>query len=206
MAKNLAGYLNFFWAGVAKQVQTGAIFPSQRYLIERMIAPIPAHYRGVIAELGAGTGALTIRLAARCPAAKILACEINPVLAKDLRHNLDRAGINGQVQVVPDAAENVLIGWAQKNRRGLDYIISGIPLGNASKRKTVALLECIDNTLSREGMYIQFQHSLLDRKNIQSLFPFVRTVPVLLNFPPAFVYYARKQARGRTHPVGYGVP
>ena len=104
MAKNLAGYLNFFWAGVARQTQTGAIFPSQRYLIEKMIAPIPANYRGVIAELGAGTGALTIRLATRCPGAKILACEINPVLAKDLRHNLDRAGINGQVQVVREAA------------------------------------------------------------------------------------------------------
>jgi phosphatidylethanolamine/phosphatidyl-N-methylethanolamine N-methyltransferase len=192
MAKNLAGYLNFFWAGVARQTQTGAIFPSQRYLIEKMIAPIPANYRGVIAELGAGTGALTIRLATRCPGAKILACEINPVLAKDLRHNLDRAGINGQVQVVRDAAEHVLSDLTKKKGKQLDYIISGIPLGNTSRSKTVALLECIGKTLNRGGLYIQFQHSLLDRRNIRSMFPTVRTVPVLLNFPPAFVYYARK--------------
>ncbi len=192
MAKRLAGYLNFFWAGVAKQTQTGAIFPSQRYLIEKMIAPIPRDYRGVIAELGAGTGALTLRLAKRCPAAKILACEINPVLANHLRHNLDRAGINGQVQVVRDAAEQVLSELTDKKGKRLDYIVSGIPLGNTSRRKTVALLRCIGKTLSRDGLYIQFQHSLLDRKKIQAMFSAVRTVPVLLNFPPAFVYYARK--------------
>ena len=40
-------------------------------------------------------------------------------------------------------------------------------------------------------MYIQFQYSLMDRKKIQKRFASLRTVPVLLNFPPAVVYYAR---------------
>jgi hypothetical protein len=33
---------------------------------------------------------------------------------------------------------------------------------------------------------------LLDRKKIRIRFPNLRTVPEFLNFPPAFVYYARK--------------
>ena len=80
-------------------------------------------------------------VAKRCPAAKILACEINPVLANHLRQNLDRAGINGQVQVVRDAAERVLSDLTDKKGKRLDYIVSGIPLGNTSRRKTVALLQ-----------------------------------------------------------------
>jgi phospholipid N-methyltransferase len=81
MTNSLTTYLHFFWAGLAKQGQTGGIVPSQRFLIAKMIAPVPETYRGQIIELGAGNGALTLRLAARCPEARILACEINPTLA-----------------------------------------------------------------------------------------------------------------------------
>ena len=41
-------------------------------------------------------------------------------------------------------------------------------------------------------MYIQFQYSLLDRKRVRSRFKLLRTVPVLLNIPPAVVYYAQR--------------
>jgi phospholipid N-methyltransferase len=120
MSNAVASYLHFMWAAILKFRQTGAIVPSQRFLINKMISPIPETYSGRIIELGAGNGALTLKLADRCPDAQIVACEINP------------------------------------------------------------------------GMYIQFQYSLLDRKRIRSRFRILRTVPVLLNVPPAVVYYAQR--------------
>src|SRR5436190_22509452 len=69
MHNTLASYWRFLLAGIIKQGQTGAVIPSQRFLIARMIEPIPTGYRGQILELGAGTGVLTQRLAARCPLA-----------------------------------------------------------------------------------------------------------------------------------------
>lgn len=192
MAKRLRNYVQFFWAGLRNHAQTGAIVPSQRILVDRMIAPIPEDYSGQVLELGAGNGALTVRLAQTRPKARILACEINPVLARGLRQNLDRAGINGRVEVVSDAAEELLSGLAQKGRTKPDYIISGIPLCNVGKNETIALLQQIKSTLKETGMYIQFQHSLVDRRRIQASFTKLRTVPVLLNFPPAFVYFATK--------------
>src|ERR1035441_8537856 len=80
MSSTAATYLHFFWAGLVKHRQTGGIVPSQRFLIAKMIAPVPAAYGGQVIELGAGNGALTLRLAARCPNTRILACEINPTL------------------------------------------------------------------------------------------------------------------------------
>src|ERR1051326_5915871 len=77
VSKTLASYRRFLVAGLIKQGQTGAVFPSQRFLISKMIAPVPRDYEEPIIELGAGTGAITVRLAARCPKARILACEIN---------------------------------------------------------------------------------------------------------------------------------
>jgi phospholipid N-methyltransferase len=192
MTNTFTNYLNFLWAGLLQQGQTGGIVPSQKRLIAKMIAPVPEAYRGQVVELGAGTGALTLRLAARCPGARILACEINPALAQDTRKNLRRAGHNGRVQVLSTSAEHLL---SEMRRRGLekpDFVISGIPLGNLGGKMAGRLLDAIRQNLAAGGMYIQFQHSLLHRKKIRARFPKTRTVPVLLNFPPAVVYFAQR--------------
>src|SRR5439155_832387 len=140
MSKAIAGYMQFIWAGVIKQVQMGAILPSQRFLIEKMIAPVPENYRGQIVELGAGNGALTLRLAARCPGARILACEINPTLARDNRSNLGLAGLHGRVAVVPDSAEHLLSEMRRRGTEKPDFIISGIPLGNLVRARALSLI------------------------------------------------------------------
>ena len=80
-------------------------------------------------------------------------------------------------------------------RRGMDkvdYVISGIPLGNLPGERALALIESISRVVRRGGLYIQFQYSLLDRKRIRSRFKILSTVPVLLNIPPAVVYYAQR--------------
>ena len=66
------------------------------------------------------------------------------------------------------------------------------PLGNLGGAKALALLDAIHRSLAGGGMYIQFQHSLLDRKKIRTRFSNLCTAPVFLNFPPAVVYYARR--------------
>lgn len=185
-----ASYLHFFWAGMVKHGQTGGIVPSQRFLIAKMIAPVPKTYRGRVIELGAGNGALTLQLAARCPEARILTCEINPTLVRDIRINLAAAGLNGRVELFAGSAKNLLSGLDQKEQP--DFIISGIPLGNLGREKAFAIIDGIRQALGEGGMFIQFQHSLLDRKKIRTRFPHLRTVPVFLNFPPAVVYYARR--------------
>jgi phospholipid N-methyltransferase len=190
LANSFAPYLHFFWAGLAKHGQTGGIVPSQRFLIDQMIAPVPENYHGRVIELGAGSGALTLRLAARCPEARILTCEINPTLARDLRGNLAAAGLSDRVELFAGSATHLLSELGQQEKP--DFIISGIPLGNLGGAKALALVDTIYQALGEGGMFIQFQHSLLDRKKIKARFPHVRIVPVFLNFPPAAVYYAQR--------------
>ena len=192
MSNAVASYLHFMCAALIKFRQTGAIVPSQRFLIGKMIAPVPESYSGRIIELGAGSGALTVRLAARCPRARILACEINPALARNTRHNLDLAGINGRVEVISDSAEHLLSEMGRRGMEKADYILSGIPLGNLPGERALALIDAISRALGRKGLYIQFQYSLIDRNRIRACFKSLRTAPVLLNIPPAVVYYAEK--------------
>ena len=188
---DLPGCLRFFWAGLAKNLQTGGIVPSQRFLVSKMIAPVPLAYEGRIIELGCGTGALTLRLAERCPAARILACELNPALAEHSRRRIAMAGLHRRVAVINDSAEHLLERVIQRGWDKPDYVISGIPLANIRAKQVVALITAVRQALAEQGMYIQFQHSLLDQKKIRACFPTLRTVPVFLNFPPAVVYYAR---------------
>ena len=193
MTYTLAAHLNFLWAGLLKHRQTGGIIPSQRFLIAKMIAPVPETYRGQVIELGSGTGALTLRLAARCPEARILACEINPTLAQHTRHNLQRAtSRHGQVEVVTGSAEHLFSELYQRGMEKPDFVISGLPLANLGRERAGRLLDAIRQALGEGGLYIQFQHSLLDRKMIKARFPSTRTVPAFLNFPPAVVYYAQR--------------
>jgi phospholipid N-methyltransferase len=192
MSHLFASYWRFFSAAVSNQAQIGAVLPSQRFLIDRMIAPVPRAYQGQILELGPGTGALTLRLAAQCPHARILACEINSSMARHLRWTVASATLSHRVEVVLDSAEHLL---SQITRRGLkrpDFVISGIPLANLKREQVLSLAGAISRALAPGGMYIQFQYSLLDRKKIKAKFSKLTTVPVLLNFPPAVVYYAQK--------------
>jgi phospholipid N-methyltransferase len=190
MAETISSYWHFLWAGLLKVTQTGALVPSQRFLVSKMLAPIPADYRGQVVELGAGTGALTLQLAAKCPKARILACEINPTLARHLQDRLRQAGLRDRVQVVGDAAETLLADLPSAERP--EFIVSGIPLGTLDRSAVMNLLGLIHASLRKGGWYIQFQYSFMDRKKIRATFSRLYTAPVPLNIPPAFVYYAQK--------------
>ena len=192
MSKTLASYWRFLLAGLINQHQTGAVVPSQRFLISKMIAPVPPTYEGQILELGAGTGALTFRLAARCPRARILACEINPVLARDLESRVATSGLDSKVQAISTSAEHLMAFLRRRGGRRPDFIISGIPLAHLDRDAVFALVDSVHETLATRGMYIQFQHSTIDRKKIKMTFSKLWTVPILLNFPPAVIYYALK--------------
>lgn len=190
-SKSFLSYLHFFCAGLVHHAQTGGLLPSQKFLISKMISPIPRSYNGTIVELGSGSGALTVRLASRCAKARIIACEINPTLAEDTRHNLARAGLAQNVEVVCDSAESLLSRLRAEGGK-LQFILSGIPLGNLNREMSFKLIKCIHAALAEGGMYIQFQHSLMDRKKIEVSFSKLRTVQAFLNIPPAVVYYAEK--------------
>ncbi len=186
-------YWRFLVAGLTRHAQTGAVMPSQRFLVRRMISAVPTEYRGRLVELGAGTGALTLRLAQRCRAATILACEINRDLAQLLQERVAFEGLDTRVKVTSEPAERLLSALADRHRGSQpDFVLSGIPLGNLARRSVIALIDLIYQALTPGGLYIQFQHSLLDRKKIKDRFSRMRTVPVLFNFPPAVVYQAWK--------------
>jgi phosphatidylethanolamine/phosphatidyl-N-methylethanolamine N-methyltransferase len=192
VSQPLRGISRFVWAALVRQRQTGGIVPSQRFLINKMIEPVPTSYRGVLLELGTGIGALTLKLAARCPEARIVAWEINPDLARQARLNLDAAGVGDRVELINGSAEDLISDMKQRGIAPADFVISGVPLANLGKAKSEGLIAAAYEALGSGGMYVQFQHSTHHQEAIKARFKELRTVTVLLNIPPAVVYYASK--------------
>ena len=192
MTQPLRGVRQFVWAALTRQRQTGGLVPSQRFLIKKMISPVPPAYKGVLLELGAGIGALTLRLAERCPEARIVAWEIQPDLARQARINLDEAGVGARVELINGSAEQLIPDMKQRGIAPADFVISGVPLANLGKARSDRVIGSAHDALGRGGMYVQFQHSTHHQEAIKERFRSLRTVTVLLNIPPAVVYYASK--------------
>ena len=94
--------------------------------------------------------------------------------------------------MIAGSAEDLLRETRRRGIEGVDYVISGVPLANLGRTRALALIAVVSEALTEDGVYIQFQHSTQHLSCIKARFRNVRTVPVLLNVPPAVVYYARK--------------
>jgi phosphatidylethanolamine/phosphatidyl-N-methylethanolamine N-methyltransferase len=165
--------------------QTGSVIESSVYLSEMMMNDIAFNKNLNIVELGAGTGNMTKSLLNKMsPCSKLTSFEINPQLFDKLNTFDDERLVN-----VNDSAMK-LSEYLQE--QSVDYIVSGLPLANINVKEKTGILDACRRILKPYGAYIQFQYSLNDFGLLKRTFTNVNCDFTLRNFPPAFVYYARK--------------
>ena len=165
--------------------QTGSVVESSVHLSEMMMNDIAFNKNLNIVELGAGTGSMTKSLLNKMsPCSKLTSFEINPQLFDKLNHFDDDRLVN-----VNDSAMK-LSDYLQE--QSVDYIVSGLPLANINVEEKTGILDACRRILKPYGSYIQFQYSLNDFSLLKRTFTYVNCDFTLRNFPPAFVYYARK--------------
>ncbi len=169
--------------------QIGAIAPSSRFLVKKMIEPVDFRHANIIVELGCGTGVITRALLNRMkPETQLWAFEINNEMLNFLKKIQDK-----RLHLIHDDALN-FPHYLQKARiQKVDYFISSLPLAIFSTEQQRQLFQNIQQYLSRQGAYVQFQYSLLSLKHIKAFFPSVRTYFTPLNLPPAVIYVAYKR-------------
>lgn len=172
----------FFINALKNPAITGSIVPSQRFLVNKLVAPIEKRECEYIIELGAGNGCVTKRiLERRNIECKVMSFEINKELA-DLTAGKYMAR---NFVLINDDAGN-LLNYAP--RKSADFVISSIPLGSLEKGKAMEILESARECLKDDGMFIQYQYFLANLYNVRNVFSRVNVGFTPLNFPPAFVY------------------
>jgi phosphatidylethanolamine/phosphatidyl-N-methylethanolamine N-methyltransferase len=175
----------FFKEAFRNIKQTGSVAPSSRFLASKMTQDIDFGQRLKIVELGAGEGSITRHILSEMGSlSSLMSFEINPYLFLEIAKIEDER--------LKPMMESVLRLSSFAGQNSADFIISGIPLANMDKHKKEELLKSCYKVLKPGGIYIQFQYALNDYSLIKGHFDEIQLGFALLNFPPAFIYYAKK--------------
>ena len=177
-----------FFSAFLKQGNTvGAVAPSSKFLVKKMIDPIDFKTVKCIVEYGPGTGTITLELLKRMPKDSILlAFEINKEFCDKL------AEINDpRIKVISDSAENLVEYLKQNNIEKVDYIVSSLPFAMIPNPIVRNILAVAKKVLGTTGTYIQYQYSLNALRKLKNTFKNVDLNFTPMNIPPAFVFVCK---------------
>ncbi|MFA6459399.1 MAG: methyltransferase domain-containing protein [Candidatus Paceibacterota bacterium] len=160
--------------------------PSSNFLARRMAQPIGENEtKLVVVELGPGTGAFTRFTLNILPSdARLITIEMNPVLKQRLSQNIS----DPRCEIVAGDASDLPKILAEKGIAKVDYIISGIPLGNLDEVSRKKLYNAVKMSLKKDGVYTQFQYFMANFAEIKKHFSVTHLAWEWRNIPPAFVY------------------
>ncbi|HEX6076800.1 MAG TPA: methyltransferase domain-containing protein [Micromonosporaceae bacterium] len=174
--------------------RTGSIAASSGPVVDMVLQTLDlTHARGV-AELGAGTGALTQGLLRRLPeAARLLAVEVNPSFCQELRHRFPAS----RVTVANRSAVELPRLSSQYRMPPLDVVVSALPWTLMSPADRQATLDGVIETLASDGQFVTltcFHQTLLAtgrrlREQLQERFGQVRPFPVVWAAVPPLLAY-----------------
>lgn len=186
----------FLAATIRSPMLIGACFPSSRSLGRLLTDIVPRSGAPTVAELGAGTGAVSRAIAERLPPrGRHVAVEIEPFLAAHLRRTQP-----GVVVLEGDAAELTSL-LATVSVTHVDAVVSGLPWSLFPAAHQRRILVEIAQTLAPTGAFSTFSYRhaeglagarrfrLLLREYFDEV---VVSRTVWRNLPPAFAYVCRR--------------
>lgn len=174
-----------FFSEVLKQGnQIGAVAPSSKFLVKKMIDPINFKNVKCIVEFGPGIGTITHELLNRMPKDSVLIVfEINKEFCEKLNAINDP-----RIKIISDSAENLEDYLASQHIKKVDYIVSSLPFTLISNLIVKKILKIAKKVLMPKGAFIQYQYSLNAYIKLRKTFKKVDLNFTPINLPPAFIF------------------
>jgi phosphatidylethanolamine/phosphatidyl-N-methylethanolamine N-methyltransferase len=177
----------FFSAFLKQGNKVGAVAPSSKFLVKKMIEPIDFATVKCIVEYGPGTGTITLELLKNMPKdAILLAFEINKEFCDKLQEIKDP-----RIKIISDSAEHLVEYLKQNNIEKVDYIVSSLPFAMIPNSVVKNILAVAKKVLGTTGTYIQYQYSLNALRKLKNTFKDVDLNFTPMNIPPAFVFVCK---------------
>jgi phospholipid N-methyltransferase len=165
--------------------QVGAIAPSSKFLMKKMLKPIDFSTAKVVIELGPGNGVFTKGLLDKLNKdTKLFSFELNENFYELIKADIQ----DDRLILLNKSADCIMDVLAEHNITEVDYVISSLPLAVIDAPIKNAILDASVKALKPDGKYVQFQYSLNAKKLLESKFKDVSYTFVPANIPPAFVY------------------
>jgi len=178
--------LKFLWQYITKPKTVGAVWPSSRYLADKMVKNINFDTAVCIVEYGPGTGVFTDKLLQlRNENTHLLLFETNEAFCLQLQEKYAQVK---NIRIINDSAANIGQYLAGKQA---DYVISGLPFASLPQEVSSNILAQTKQFLHAGGYFITFQYTLLKKDFIRGYFPVIEIKREIRNIPPAYVFYCR---------------
>lgn len=151
-----------------------------------MASFIPKDHKGLVVELGAGTGAVTRELLARgIPPQKLIPIEMSEKLASHLRRRFPALKV---IQGNAADLQNLIRDPAKEDNSQVDFVVSSLPFRSLPEDLCQKIAGQIEQTLGDSGRFIQFTYDLRSKNFIHfRRFTHLRAAIVWANIPPARV-------------------
>jgi phosphatidylethanolamine/phosphatidyl-N-methylethanolamine N-methyltransferase len=191
--RGLADSARFLRSLVASPRLTGAVAPSGRALARAMAAATGSPPHGLIVELGPGTGPVTRSLIETGVAPeRLVLVEYDGAFCSLLKQRFAHASVvQGDAYDLP----HTLAPFAGQP---IAAVVSSLPLLNQPPPRRVKLIADAFALMGPSGTFVQFTYGLMSpipREASSNLYSAVRSKPILLNLPPAFVWTYRLDRR-----------
>ncbi|WP_442600802.1 class I SAM-dependent methyltransferase [Paenibacillus sp. KN14-4R] len=177
----------FLMKFILAPAQIGSVTPSSKYLAQKMVDCVPWNEVTRIAELGAGTGAITKYIhTATWEEISVLLFEKDAEMRSELERQYP------DFRCYEDCRELIKVMHKEQIDQ-LDCIFSGLPFFNFPQVMRDQILEQIVGSLRDDGWFIAFQYSKQMQQQLMKHFEIEMIHYVLWNLPPAFIYVCRKR-------------
>jgi len=186
-ARGALDELRFLRSLIVRPRAIGAIAPSSPALARRIALQIDPNLRGMVLELGPGTGVVTEALIARgISIDRLIAIEADPDLARLMHERFPR------LRVIEGDALCLEHTLPQEETGPLAGIVSGLPLLNFSPAQSRSLIAAALARMPSGCPFVQFSYGFTAPVLADKEITVERAGLVLANLPPARVWVYRR--------------
>lgn len=133
--------------------RVGAAWPSSKHLANGIASIVPEH-KGIVVELGAGTGVITKALLKKgISPNKLFVVERSPAMSEHIRKHFPK------LRVLQGDAQQLSRLLGPKNQ-SVKTIVSGLPLRSLPNKVVKEIGKQLEKVLVKNGCFIQFTYSL----------------------------------------------
>ena len=182
--------LALFLKTFLKDLDVGAVCPTSRYGVRRVLKRMNFEKRLVVVEYGPGTGAFTSQLLERLtPDSKLLLIEKNEDFIRVLGN---RFGHDPRIHLFQGSAEDVESFLKISGETQADYILSGIPFSRIPPPQTSSILSATKRSLRKGASFLVYQYMPSIKRVLSSVFSQTTMKFILYNFPPIFLVISKQ--------------
>lgn len=188
--RTLLGPAALFLRGFAKNpVMVGAIVPSSRRTIARVLRPVDWDKARVFVEYGPGVGTFCRPVLERLRRdGMLIAIDPNPDFIAHLQATIPDPRFRAVLGSAADVAEIL----AAQGLAEADYILSGLPFSTLPPGVATAIMAATSRVLRPGGAFLVYQYTAYARRMMRHHFPCVDKGFEAWNVPPCVIGWGWK--------------